>query len=841
MTTFSEAIQTLGNTQGSLPVRISNQLIRLLSEQMYSSPIKAIEELVVNAYDADANECRIGFIHQDLREDSAIVIFDNGSGMDYTGLEHLWFVGESPKTFNSRTPKHNRRVIGKFGIGKLATCAIANKITYLTSHENGLFLVSCDFRDFESSTSGGASEAVALEVRQVSDLEELRSSDELDRVCKAIRTSTDELTSDSYESWTICVLESLKKQSENLKRKRLMWVIKTAMPLKMNFEVFVDGERIERTKEDFHPIVEFPIVDIAAERLDIMNKNLPEGHTWRVADNHFVSDLFPNGVTGEVLLTKKSLKAGKSVDIGRSHGFFVFVRERLVNQDDELFGLHALSHATFNYFRADVFVDDLHSDITASREGIEHGERRKAISDLLLALFNVARQRHKEYENNLEIEEKRKKEHERSFVSHRLVAQPIADTIAVATSEEAGTDADEGWFFLKDIDPSSRNQIVEHLYTREKRSYKFTYGQLGPSERMVKFDPERETFMLNEDHEVVMAHSDDSRARNLLEDIVASEVMLEVYLREAGINPFVIGEVLERRDFLLRSLAQAGVYSLDSLAQLLTDARDDEHDLEIAVVAAARALGFNAKHISGSGQPDGLARFNDYGKGEVKITLEAKSSKRTPSLGSFDFAGLLEHKQQSEAVGCLLVAPSYPGELKESKNSDKIPDTAVECRARENKISCWTIEDLVKVIRATESHQITAVQVLDIVLNRFTPKEVKEAVEELLQTDDMKTYYQEILNALRRLSAPGVLKQSPRTVHHISTAMTLESELTEVTDKKVRNALVNLSNASKGMVRMSGNRIIFSGDIEEFARRVASLTGEDVTPRKLGNFRKNES
>ena len=618
MTTFSDAIRLFGDTRGSLTVRISNQLINLLSEQMYSSPIKAIEELVVNAYDADANVCRIGFIDQEVPEDSSIVIFDDGSGMDYAGLERLWFVGESPKTSDEKTPKHHRRVIGKFGIGKLATCAIANKITYLTSHENGLFHVSCDFREFESSTSGGASKGVSLEVKQVSNIDELRLNDELDRVCDALSMSTDELSSDKYKSWTICVLESLKKKSENLKRKRLMWVIKTAMPLKMGFKVFVDGEQVERTKEDFQPIVEFRAVDIADERLDALNENLPLEHIWKVSEDRFVSDLYPNGITGEILLTERSLVVGKSVDIGRSHGFFVFVRERLVNQEDELFGLHALSHATFNYFRADVYADDLHSDITAPREGIEHGNRRKVISDLLLALFNEARQRQRSYHENLDAEEKRKKEHERNFVSRRLVDQPIANTLAISAPQKAGTEADEGWFFLRDIDPSARSQVLEHLYTREKRNYKFTYSQLGKTERMVKLDTERETFMLNEDHELVLAHSDDPRARNLLEDLVTSEVMLEVYLREAGISPFVIGEVLERRDLLLRSFAQAGIYSLESLAQALLDAQDDQYDLEIAVVAATRALGFNAKHISGAGQPDGLARFNNYGDGEKK-------------------------------------------------------------------------------------------------------------------------------------------------------------------------------------------------------------------------------
>ena len=40
-------------------VKLSNELVRLLSDQLYQSPLKAIEELVVNSYDAGAAVCRL--------------------------------------------------------------------------------------------------------------------------------------------------------------------------------------------------------------------------------------------------------------------------------------------------------------------------------------------------------------------------------------------------------------------------------------------------------------------------------------------------------------------------------------------------------------------------------------------------------------------------------------------------------------------------------------------------------------------------------------------------------------------------------------------------------------
>jgi hypothetical protein len=207
--------------------------------------------------------------------------------------------------------------------------------------------------------------------------------------------------------------------------------------------------------------------------------------------------------------------------------------------------------------------------------------------------------------------------------------------------------------------------------------------------------------------------------------LVTAEALLEVYLREHDVPAHTIGEVLERRDVLLRSLAQDHPFSLELISQSLRDAAADERDLEVALVTAARALGFVAKHISGDGEPDGLARFTEYPGGEKKITLEAKSSASVPSLSAIDFAGLHEHMKAYKAQGCLLVAPSYPGTTREE-------DSAAANRARQQKVSCWTVDRLARVVAATEARHLTAQDILNIVLKEFSPDAVSAAVESLL-------------------------------------------------------------------------------------------------------------
>lgn len=830
---LADRLPQIGHERGKLQVRLSNQIIHLLSEQMYSSPLKAVEELIVNAYDADAGECRIG-IPTEPGADRSIVVFDDGSGMDFNGLEQLWHVGESPKR-GQETSAAGRKLIGKFGIGKLATYAIADKITYLSRRDGRILHVTCDYRSFKSDPEGG--EAVPLQVNEVDDPRVFRSEALFRNVCEAARVNADHLTNGGT-SWTLCVLESLKPKAAELKLGRLKWVLRTAMPLATNFKLWVNGEQQTSSKSDFTRVVDFGVEEIAANRIAALNQQLrdPAWH-WKRSGRGLTSQIFPAGVSGRVIVTDRSLVAGKSADIDRSHGFFIKVRGRLVNQKDELFGLHALTHATINFFRADIEADDLNSEVTAPREGLEAGHKTEVFQRLLLELFNDARARQLAAEKAAADEEKRKREHERIYVPPRLVEHPIADTLSMYGNEERAPDADDTYFFITPQEPEAIKRVVEQLYS-ERRKFRYDYVALGREDRLVKFNPATATFELNDDHELVTAYADDPRAQSLLEDLATSEVMLEIYMREAGIDPFRIGEVLERRDMLLRTLSKDHVYSLESIAQQLRDSSNDEHDLEIALVAAARALGFNAKHISKSGEPDGVARFADFRTGETKLTLEAKSSESTPGLSSLDFAGLAEHIKRHSAHGCLLIAPSYVGEKIKRKDEDgSAVESAVEHRATEARISCWTIEDMARVVSAAESHQINASQITDIVRNKFRPRDVHAAVELLLNGINMQEAYGEILDALRQLGLKNRLPESGRTVQHISAVLAVNSKIEGLGDREVRKALVDMSNASRGMLRLNDDAIILNGDLDELERRIATLTGNPGQPRRPGTFR----
>jgi hypothetical protein len=645
---------------------------------------------------------------------------------------------------------------------------------------------------------------------------------------KSLGLASAQFSKNGNKNWTICLLEELKPKVNELRVGRLKWVLSTAMPLRSDFKVVFNGEPIVSSKETFKRIVQFQPQDLPKARIDGINK--ATGGDWKVANGMLSSSEFPSGVNGEIIVTDRSLVSGKSDDIDRSHGFFVRVRGRLVNESDPLFGLHPLSHQTFNAFRADLNIDDLNSIVTAPRDDVERGTLRDHVIRLLNELFNEARARFEQHQKDDADKEGRKKEGERRYVEPRLLEHPIANTIAAYGGEGAGGEPDKSWFYL-DTAGIDTKAAVESLY-QDRKEYKFTYSGLGRSERLVKFDPTTRVFKLNDDHDVVVAHGDDPRARTLLEDMSAAEVLLEVYLRDAGVPISLIGDVLERRDLLLRALSKEAVYSLEAIAKSLEDSGNNEYDLEIALVSAMRALGFNAEHISGAGEPDGLARFNDYTRPETLITLEAKSSAQIPSLGQLDFGGLDEHKKRYKAQYCLMVAPDYPGKTKE--------DNAAAARAKNSQISCWRITSLAQCVRAAKDKLITAQDIIDVITTAFAPNDVNIAVGKLLSRSSESRLLNAIFDVLQAFFSGTRGPDEPRTLGHISGRLSVTPGFEGTKDDDVRLAIRKIEAGSKGALQYHKGQILLLTGVEDLERRVASLLGRPAKPLRKGGLRTDD-
>ena len=821
---IADSLGSFGQASGEpVPVVLSHELIGLLSEQMYGSPIKAIEELVVNAYDAGAKECRITVPSLD-NEIEFIAVYDNGDGMDRQAIRDLWNIGRSSKRNEQIQKLRSRKQIGKFGIGKLATYAVAKRITYISKKDDEVLAVTLDFSQFESSPSGQTS-AVELPVYEVANDPNSFSRNNISEVLERLNLKSVDLT--AGVSWTLVILEDL-KPTANMPMRRLTWVLETAMPLRLDFQLQLNGESIESSKENLNKVVEFTVAELPEGRLS--NLKSTTGQDWKIENGRLLSQQFPSGITGTILVTGSTLRTGKSDDIMRSHGFFVKVRGRLVNERDDRFGLHELQYQVFNRFRADIDIDDLDVSITAPREGVGDSSLRAIAERVLNEIFNEARIR---YESLLENgSEPRKKEHEMNYVPQSLFEFPTADALSMWEDSE-GAEADATWFYIRELsEGDSLKETIQDLYSGEKtRGYRYDYESLGSTERMVKFQPGTSEFILNDDHEVVRAHKDGGgQAKALLEDIATAEAMLEVYLREADIPPRLIGDILEKRDKFLRALANDHLTSVAAISQTLLDARDRDHDLEIALVAASRAIGFVAKHMGGGGPPDGVATLLEQPGKETKITLEAKASKDIPSLNDIGMGTLADHVKEYQAEGCLLVAPGYPGQSRGEGSS-------ISRMANQNRISCWTINQLAEVVSATQTRHISARRVLKIILNKFSPSDVSEAVEDLLSTPSWteETLYEGVIDVLEQLSS-NVPDAKP-TTDMIVGQMSLKPEYPQITKAAVEEALWAVASSSKGAMVIRGEEIKINTSIPELRRRTTHITGNPGTPRRNGDFR----
>ena len=109
-------------------VPIDYSILQHFSSHLYGSPNKAVEELVANGFDAFADRV---FVYLPGSFTDNLLVWDDGDSMDVEDLKKLWWIARSPKIGDRVETRGTalRALIGKFGIGKLASYAVGNRIT----------------------------------------------------------------------------------------------------------------------------------------------------------------------------------------------------------------------------------------------------------------------------------------------------------------------------------------------------------------------------------------------------------------------------------------------------------------------------------------------------------------------------------------------------------------------------------------------------------------------------------------------------------------------------------------------------------------------------------------
>ena len=132
-------------TSHKYTMRISRLTIDKLGIQMYDRVSAVLAELIANAYDADAEHVKISLPFgqylarridgQIVDQDFEIIIEDDGCGMTAQEVNDYYLnVGYNRRvTRSERTPKHDRRVMGRKGIGKLAPFGICHEVEVISA------------------------------------------------------------------------------------------------------------------------------------------------------------------------------------------------------------------------------------------------------------------------------------------------------------------------------------------------------------------------------------------------------------------------------------------------------------------------------------------------------------------------------------------------------------------------------------------------------------------------------------------------------------------------------------------------------------------------------------
>lgn len=747
---MASRFEKVGRKTGTIPVRISYRIIDLFSEGLYSSPSKAVEELVSNSYDAGASNVQV--VVKGIGTDvSEIVVIDDGIGMSRQGFAQHWLVGVSNKREEGFTPPKGRRQIGKFGIGKLATYVLASRLTHVSKRNGKIHSVTMDFRRVPKADADGvfAKDPVDLELRELTEdeardlVQPYLTGDDVD--LKALKL----FGRNAKPSWTVAVMSDLKPMATELRLGRLRWVLSTAMPLRDDFKLFLNGTEVEASKLKAKKVGRWEL------GRDVTHLPTPAPDTSEPDGDGLIYPKIGR-VSGYIEAFAEPIDSGKSEDVDRSNGFFVYVLGRLVNVDDPGFGIdrNKLRHGTFSRFRMVLNVDALDEELRSSREMLREGVLTNIARAIAHGGFNFARAKLTAFDE---------KDDPASQVARRVAASPPSLTrrplIAEVRAAFIGHYVPRYLTIPTEFNKEQRAALIDELADEEARP-ELVRGveltDLRQDQAFAVFDVGSGLLRINTRHPFVAYFLDDyevGRRSVPLELIAMSEVLLEAQLLEAGADHETIANALGQRDQLLRHLARAtGQRNAAMVAQDLLDAVLDQSRLESEAVASFDSMGFDAIPLGGNNRADGVAEAHLSKKSEKRqgyaVSLEAKSKERKGVKVTAHAVGVsrvARHRDDLSAKHAIVVGPDFP-------TKDEAAALVKELRADRKKsdatITLIRVEDLARLVRLVPLKRIGLDRLRTMLETCITPDETRSWIDAIAGEVTPRPPYRDVLETI---------------------------------------------------------------------------------------------
>ncbi len=660
-----------GTLLEKIPVHISYEIIRLFSEGLYQSPHKAIEELVSNGYDAGASQVHV--LLPDVDDDTdeptgALWVIDDGEGMDAAGFNLLWRVAESTKA-KIDPSEVERPPIGQFGIGKLAAYVLAWRLVHVSKAGGTIRITDMDFHEVSGRHQYQGPEPLQLGLYEV---DEIAARELLAEVEHRDPAAWDLLFGDdAADTWTAAGLSDFKNLYDRLSTGTLGWVLRTGLPLTARFAIYLNGEELVSAKQSKRHIEEVVVGgpnDLAAEKLGI------------ATDGGVEIDGISGAISGRAKVFEDRLTSGKAAQVGRSHGFFVKVRNRVINLEDELFGLDVLNHSAWSRFWMEIEADGLRDHLLSSREGVRDSEAIRSLRRYLHAVFNQCRRSFEEWERasltGLDLDELLRD------APSLLVTEPLFDGVrrAIETGEEP--------FYMSrphfEEDGESEKWLADYRAQLAARPFnEVKFEALGQYNRALRYLPERRELIINVEHPFIdklfLAGRHKNRAATLFG---SAEVITEALLQDYGVPSLVAAELLEARDRVLRVLAGDHPPSAREVLRQLQIANRDEDALERAVGLAFQVLGFHYEKRGGKAPgPDGVlfARLGRHGVGlaDYRVVYDTKQTGAPRvSADKLDIESLNDFRDEERADFAFFVAVAYAAEDNPAGKLNKIVSKA---------------------------------------------------------------------------------------------------------------------------------------------------------------------
>ncbi len=268
-----ETFVSVGKKSDTIHVRISHRIIQLFSEGLYSSSNKAVEELVSNSFDAGAQNVHV-ILSPDLTSpDATIVVIDDGESMDAPGLKQHWIIGRTTRRQGANPLR--RKPIGKFGIGKLATYVLAKRLTHICKSNGNFYGATMDYSVLSPEETGSQiaesvfnDEQVEIPLRTLTEAEAKETLRPWITSSKPGYKALKLFGEDAKESWTVAIMSGMKEMGKKVQRGRLKWILRTAMPLRDDFKLYLDGEQLQSSK------IDLPLIQKWVIGKDIIESNL---------------------------------------------------------------------------------------------------------------------------------------------------------------------------------------------------------------------------------------------------------------------------------------------------------------------------------------------------------------------------------------------------------------------------------------------------------------------------------------------------------------------------------------------------------------------------------------